>query len=65
MVSADDIRPHPKNARRGNAEKLAQLIRKNGFYGHCIVQRSTGFILIGNHRYAAGKLAGMTEFPVL
>ena len=64
LVPADQIQPHPSNAREGDIGNLVELIKKNGFYGHCIVQVSTKYILAGNHRYFAGVQAGMTEFPV-
>jgi len=64
-VPVDAIRTHPRNPRRGDLDALVGSIAKNGFYGAIVVQRSTGFILAGNHRYLAAKKAGYTEVPVL
>ncbi|MGZ6067055.1 MAG: DNA methyltransferase [Polyangiales bacterium] len=64
-VAVDAVRPHPKNPRRGDLDAIVESIRKNGFYGACVVQRSTGHILAGNHRFLAAKKAGLTEVPVL
>jgi ParB-like chromosome segregation protein Spo0J len=65
LVSVDAIRRHPKNPRRGNVDAIATSITHNGFYGAVVVQRSTGFVLAGNHRYEALMRAGAREVPVL
>ena len=64
MVPTDKIRPHPDNPRRGDTKRIRQSIKANGFYGSCVVQRSTGNILVGNHRYRAAVDEGLTEIPV-
>jgi len=40
-------------------------IEENGFYGAVVVQRSTGHILAGNHRYRAVMAAEGYRIPVL
>ena len=65
MVPVDGIQPHPDNARRGNLPLIRESIRANGFVGACVVQRSTGNIIVGNHRYLAAVEEGMTEIPVV
>jgi DNA modification methylase len=65
MVPVDRITTHPDNARRGNIEVIRESIRTNGFYGACVVQRSTGRILVGNHRYLAAVEEGLVEVPVV
>lgn len=65
MVGLEELKTHPRNPRRGDAERIARSIMANDFYGALIVQRSTGFILAGNHRYEAAKIAGMAELPVI
>ena len=64
-VDVGAISCHPKNARKGNVEKIVESIRANGFYNPLIVQRSTGFILAGNHRYLASLELGMKTVPVV
>jgi DNA modification methylase len=64
-VSVDRLHPHPRNPRRGDVARLEQLIDDNGFVGAVLAQRSTGFILAGNHRTAAARTAGLAEIPVL
>jgi hypothetical protein len=65
MVPVDRLLTHPDNARKGSLEAIRESIRTNGFYGACVVQRSTGRILVGNHRYLAAVEEGLTEVPVV
>jgi hypothetical protein len=60
----DAVRPHPRNPRQGDIGAIHQSIAANGFYGAVIAQRSTGFILAGNHRWKAAQQAGAKEVPV-
>ena len=64
-VNRKDLITHPKNPRKGNVDLIIESIEENGFYGALIVQKSTGYILAGNHRFVAGTEIGMTEFPVI
>lgn len=64
-VPVDRLKPHPENARRGDLEAITTSISSNGFFGACVVQRSTGHILVGNHRWAAAQEAGESTVPVL
>ena len=65
MVPVDRLLTHPDNARKGSLEAIRESIRTNGFYGACVVQRSTGRILVGNHRYLAAVEEGLVEVPVV
>jgi ParB-like chromosome segregation protein Spo0J len=60
QVPVKKIIPHPKNARRGNISKIQDSIRHHGFLGALVVQKSTGHILVGNHRYKAAIALGGT-----
>lgn len=64
MVSTSDLTPHPDNPRRGDINTIAESIKVNGFYGALVAQRSTGRILVGNHRYLAAQKLGIKEVPV-
>ena len=64
-VTEGDLALFPGNARRGNVDKLVESIRVNGFYAPLIVQRSTGYVIAGNHRFRAAQQAGLTSFPVV
>ena len=64
-VHVDDIRQHPRNPNNGNVSTIAQSIAANGFYGAVVVQRSTGYILAGNHRWLAARSEGAQTIPVI
>jgi len=63
-VEIGKLRAHPRNPRNGNTEAIKESIEVNGFYGAVIAQKSTGYILAGNHRWRAAKEAGSTHVPV-
>lgn len=65
MVAMHRITPHPANPRQGDVDSIAESIDANGFYGACIVQRSSGYILAGSHRYRAARAEGASEVPVV
>jgi ParB-like chromosome segregation protein Spo0J len=63
-VPIDQLEPHPANPRQGDVGLIHQLIEENGWYGSILVQRATGYILVGNHRYKAAKALGFSTLPV-
>ena len=65
QVSVGLIKPHSRNVNQGDKGKIYQSIQDNGFYGACVVQRSTRLILAGSHRWEAAKQAGMPAVPVI
>lgn len=64
-VPLDELTQHPENANNGDVDALEESIEVNGFYAPLIVQRSTGNILAGNHRYLVAMKRGITELPVV
>lgn len=64
MVPVSQLTVHPDNPRSGDVAKLKELISANGFIGALVVQESTGFILVGNHRYQAAEALGIDKVPV-
>lgn len=48
-VRLADLRHYPGNARRGDVEAIRESLRINGQYRPLLVQRSTGFVITGNH----------------
>jgi len=64
VVPIDALKPHPRNPREGDIGAINASIDNNGFYGRVLAQKSTGFILAGNHRWQAMTQAGATEIPV-
>ena len=65
QVALDKLKPHPRNPRQGDVGAIHESITENGFYGALVVQKSTGYILAGNHRWKAAKEAGLKRLPVL
>lgn len=65
IVAVEQVQMHPDNAKRGDVTAIASSIGRNGFYGALIVQRSTGYILVGNHRWLAAREQGLDELPVI
>ncbi len=65
VVPIGSVQEHPQNPRLGVEEAIDESIDTVGWYGACIVQRSTGNILAGNHRYRVAKKRGAKEVPVI
>jgi ParB-like chromosome segregation protein Spo0J len=64
LLAPEDLTPHPRNARHGDVDAIAASIRANGFYGRVYGQRSTGYVLVGNHRVRAAARLGLDAIPV-
>lgn len=64
-VPVSGLRPHPRNARRGNVDAIRRSIRAHGFLSALVVQRSTGYVLAGSHRLAAARAEGLEAVPVI
>lgn len=64
-VAIDELLPHPQNPRRGNLDVIKASITRNGFYGAVVAQKSTKFLLVGNHRCQAAKELGHKTVPTL
>lgn len=65
LVPIDSVQPHPRNVNQGDQGAIFQSIQHNGFIGAAIVQRSTGNIVAGKHRWLAAKQSGIEQFPVI
>lgn len=65
VVPIDSVEPHPRNVNEGDVGAIVESIDALGFYGACLVQRSTSRIIAGKHRWLAARDRGMTEIPVL
>lgn len=65
VVSIKDLKKYPKNPRVGNIPAIRESIRENGFFAPLIVQKSTSYVLAGNHRMMAAIEEGYTELPVV
>lgn len=60
-VAPEQLEEWPGNARRGDVPDIAASMRENGVFAPLTVQRSTGRIVIGNHRYMALQALWDTE----
>jgi hypothetical protein len=63
-VEIDAVQPHPGNARRGDVNAIANSLTAFGQRSKIIVQRSTNFIVKGNHTWKAAKQLGWTHVDV-
>lgn len=65
-VPIDSISPHPSNPNEGDVGAIVESVGAvGGFYQVIIVQRSTGLILAGEHRWRALRAAGSAVAPVV
>ena len=65
LVEVGRLREHPQNPRRGDEDAIRESVEKNGWYGVVTAQRSTGFILAGNHRYRVAVQEGAEVVPTV
>lgn len=65
LVQVGKIKQHPSNPKKGNVKAIRESVDENDFYGAVIVQKSTGHILVGNHRWLAAKAEGLKKIPVI
>ena len=64
LVPLDAIKPHPRNANQGDFGAIDESVDLNGFYGAIVVNKRTGHILAGNHRWMVAREKGMPTIPV-
>ncbi len=63
-VPVVDLIVHPDNPRQGDLGAIITSIKKNGWYGTVVAQRSTGHVLAGNHRLMAAQHLKLDTVPV-
>lgn len=59
------VQQHPDNPNNGDIDAIAESMQINGVYAPVFAQRSTGYILAGNHRYQALLSLGQHRIPVV
>lgn len=59
------IAQHPRNPNNGDVDAIVESILTVGYTAPVIVQASTGYIVAGNHRYAAMLELGEDTIPVI
>jgi hypothetical protein len=55
---AETLKEYPGNPRKGDIDKIAESLKVNGQYKPIVVQKSTNFVLVGNHTLKAIKKLG-------
>src|SRR4051812_45419990 len=65
LVDASKIKLHPANPRVGDVGTIVDSIEANGVYRPVYVQRSTGYVLAGNHTYQAMLALGADRVPAI
>lgn len=61
----ETLKHHPENPRVGNVPAIVESIRQNGWFGALIGQKSTRYILAGNHRLKAARELDIKTVPVI
>lgn len=64
-VPVKDVRPHPRNVRQGDVGAITESLKTHGQYRPLVVQKSSGYILAGNHTYRAAKALKCVEVAVV
>lgn len=54
-IGIDTIEPHPDNARVGDVSAIAESLERFGQVKPILVQKSTGYVVAGNHTREAAK----------
>jgi hypothetical protein len=57
-IRLNKVRLYPGNPRRGDVDLIASSLEANGQYRPVVVQRSTGYVLAGNHTVRAARKLG-------
>jgi ParB-like chromosome segregation protein Spo0J len=65
LTDIDAVRPHPENYSNGDVELIMESIMVSGMYRPIYVQKSSGFIVAGNHTWLACKELGAEKIPVV
>ena len=60
-VPIESVTPHPRNIRQGDIGAISVSLEAHGQYRPILVQRSTGYILAGNHTWAAAERLGWSH----
>ena len=68
IVDIASLVPNPKNNNKHppeQIERLAQLIKYQGFRNPLVISKRSGFVLCGHGRIEAAKKAGLKQVPVM
>lgn len=62
-ITVSGISEHPKNYNQGDIGAISESMDAHGFFGALIVQRSTGYVIAGNHRLRTAAMKGAETVP--
>lgn len=65
MVAVGDLEPHPDNPHQGDVDVIVASIKKHGFYGSVVAQKSRMRIVAGEHRWRGAAKAGLKHLPTV
>jgi hypothetical protein len=65
LVPIDRVAPFPRNPRVGDVDAIVASMEANGVYQPVVAQRSTGYVLAGNHRLHALHALHADQVPVV
>ena len=65
LIPMSTLHQHEMNPRNGDLDVIIESIRVNGYMAPILVQRSTGTIIAGNHRWQAMHALGETSIPAV
>ena len=60
-VAVTGLSTHPENPRKGDLARIADSLVEHGQYKPIVVQRSTAYVLAGNHTFLAARRLGWTH----
>jgi len=64
QIAVAKLTPHPKNVRQGDVGAISMSLEMHGQYRPIVAQKSTGYILAGNHTYKAAMSLGWKDIAV-
>lgn len=60
-IAINRVKHYPLNPRRGDVNAIADSLQHHGQYRPIVVQKSTNFVLAGNHTLKAARKLGWTR----
>jgi len=64
QVPVSQLQTHPRNVRQGNVDLIAESLKTHGQYRPIVVQKSTNYILAGNHTWKAAQSLNWADIAV-
>lgn len=64
-IRVDELELYPGNAKKGDVEAIQESLEENDQFSPIVVQKSTRFVLAGNHTLLAARKAGWETIDVV